>query len=453
MTLTSGGRVHFVGIGGAGMSAIAKILIERGLTVSGSDLKTSRAATMLEAMGAQVHIGHDASLVDGASHVVVSSAIPEGNPERLRAAELGIETLSRGAALAALLEGMRSVVVSGTHGKTTTTSMLATVLRVAGCDPTYLIGAGLNDAGTNARSGRSDVVVAESDESDGSFLLLRPFIGVVTNIELDHVDHWGSFEELRAAFTRFLAATPSEGCVVVPLAEKDLLSPGARALFTGPGGDLWAEDVETVALGSSFTLTTATERHAVGLQVPGEHNVANALSAAAACLALDVPMEDVAAGLSRFRGVERRFERRGEVEGITVVDDYAHHPTEVSATLAAARTGPWARVIAVFQPHRYSRTAALAEGFGRSFDDADAVVIMDVYGAGEDPVPGVSGRSIADAAAAHLGDRPVVYLPHRDELLAHLRAMSRSGDVIVMMGAGDISAVGDELLALLGGRS
>lgn len=456
MELSAPAKVHFVGIGGAGMSAIAKVLIERGFEVSGSDLKPSRASAMLEAIGAKVSIGHDGSLVEGMDAVVVSSAIAPANPEYKRAQELGISVVPRGEALAAILNDARSIVVSGTHGKTTTTSMIATVLRSAGLDPTYLIGAGLNDAGTNARSGGGDLVVAESDESDGSFLLLRPYIAVVTNIEMDHVDHWASIEELRRAFADFVLAGHAGGRSVLPVGEQDLIEAvreqGRAVLTFGADGDVSPAGVVVTPTGMSFTLTAAGTTAEVDLRVPGAHNVENAVSAAAACVAAGVPLDEIASGLGNYRGVERRFQVKGRAGGVTVIDDYAHHPTEVRATLAAARPGPYERVIAVFQPHRYSRTAALADEFGAAFGDADVVVLMDVYGAGEHPVPGVTGASIADAVGVHLPDRPVVYFPHRGDLLDHLQEMVRPGDLVLTLGAGDVTTVGEEFLARLQGH-
>jgi UDP-N-acetylmuramate--alanine ligase len=450
------GKIHFIGVGGAGMSALAKVLLERGYEISGSDLKRSRAATMLEAMGATVCIGHDASLVDGRDLVIVSSAIPTSNPELARARERGIEVTTRGEALAALLEGQRAVVVAGTHGKTTTTSMITSVLRHAGLDPTYLVGGGVNDVGTNARSGRDDLAIAESDESDGSFLLLHPLVAVVTNVEADHLDYWGSEEALRAAFARFMSDIRPEGIVIVPADDPDLVASaeasGRKVVRFGEDGDVLAGDVKLGPHGPEVELRTHTGRVEVRLRIPGLHNVANALAAAAACLEVGVSLEDVGRGLSNYRGVERRWQVRGTVRGVTVIDDYAHHPTEVRATLAAARPGPWERVVAVFQPHRYTRTMILFDDFGQSFANADRVVVTDVYGAGEQPVPGVTGKLVADAACLHLPGRPVAYLPHRAELLAYLQSSVRRGDVLLTLGAGDISLVGDELLTRLGGR-
>jgi len=448
VSLQEARTVHFVGIGGAGMSAIAKVLLERGVRISGSDLKRSRASTVLEAMGANVHLGHEAELVGSADIVVRSSAIPDRNPEVRRATELGIPILARGEALASLLRGRRSIVVAGTHGKTTTTSMVVAVLRHAGVDPTYLVGAGLNDVGTNARSGRGDLVVAESDESDGSFLLLDPFVAVVTNIELDHVDHWGDLSALRRAFETFVSNVQEGGTVVVPVDERELGGPGATTF--GSDGDVSAEAIEPYGTGTRFVLRALSERAEVRLRVPGMHNVSNALAAAAACSAVGIGLADIAAGLGHFSGVERRFQVRGEASGVTVIDDYAHHPTEIRATLSAARSGAWPRVVALFQPHRYTRTAALADAFGESFEGADRIVITDVYGAGEEPVPGVTGKLIADAICERFPGRPVAYIPHRAELLSYLAKSCRSGDALLTLGAGDVNSIGEELLARLG---
>ena len=454
MSLSLPNRTHFIGIGGAGMSAIAKVLLERGYSVSGSDLKTSRASTMLQAMGADIAQGHDAGLVDGVDCVVVSTAISPNNPEYRRAEELGIPILSRGEALASILDGARSVIVAGTHGKTTTTSIVVTVLRTAGLDPTYLVGAGLNDVGTNARSGSADVAVAESDESDGSFLLLSPFIGVITNVELDHVDHWGSLDELYAAFSEFIGASSPNGTLVVPAGDERLVAAasgsGRKTITFGDDGDIHATGLVLDATGAEFDLVEGSQTARVRMKVPGEHNVSNALAAAGAASALGLPVDEIARGLEAYRGVERRFQVRGSAGGVTVVDDYAHHPTEVRATLAAARPGPWKRVVAIFQPHRYSRTSALSKAFGPAFSGADRIVLMDVYGAGEEPVPGVSGKVLADSVTESLPGRPVAYFPHRAELIGYLLASARPGDLYLTLGAGDVTTVGEELLARLG---
>lgn len=454
MNIADVGRVHFIGVSGAGMSAIAKVLLERGVSVSGSDLKRVRASTTLEAIGGRVTIGHDAANVEGAGVVVVSAAIPQHNAELRAARDKGLPVITRGEALASLLAADRSIVVAGTHGKTTTTSMIVSILRAAGHDPTFLVGGGLNDSGTNARWGRDDWTVAESDESDGSFLLLRSHVAVVTNMEMDHVDYWGSLDALRDGFTRFLAATHPQGVIVVPADHPDLLaaagSAGARVVRFGEGGEVTAESIESIPGAVSFTLANGAERAPVRLPVPGRHNVLNALAATAAVLAAGLTVAAAARGLAAYRGVERRFQPKGKGGGVTVIDDYAHHPTEVRAALAAARSCGWRRVVAVFQPHRYSRTTAFKDELGRSFADADHVVVTDIYGAGEAPVPGVSGKLVAEAVGRALPRRRVAYLPHRAELIDYLAVATRPGDGLLTLGAGDITSVGDELLARLG---
>ncbi|MGH2734601.1 MAG: UDP-N-acetylmuramate--L-alanine ligase [Actinomycetota bacterium] len=451
MRLLDARRVHFVGVGGAGMSAIAKVLLERGFVISGSDLKSSRAATMLEAMGATVHLGHDAVHVDGADVVVISSAIPPQNPEVVRARELGIEVVGRGEALAALLEEGDAVVVAGTHGKTTTTSMIVTILRSAGRDPSYLVGGGLNDAGTNARSGTDPLTVAESDESDGSFLLLRPTVAVVTNVESDHLDHWGDFDAIRAAFAQFVGSIKPQGAAVLPAGSDLAAAPpsGVSVTTFGDGAAVRATDVEATPRGLQFALEHEGRGVRVALRVHGANIVSNALAAAGAGLAAGLSLAEVAEGLRQFGGVERRFQSRGTVRGVTVIDDYAHHPTEVRELLKAARAGGWKRVVAVFQPHRYSRTRALHRDFGPAFSGADVVIVTDVYGAGELPVPGVSGKLVADAVAERLPGRRVAYLPHRAELMGYLTRTVRSGDAVLTLGAGDITLVGEELVGEL----
>ena len=329
--------------------------------------------------------------------------------------------------------------------------MIVSVLRSAGIDPTYLVGGGLNDVGTNARFGRADIAVAESDESDGSFLLLDPAVAVITNIEEDHLEYWGSFAAIREGFEKFVRRVRAGGSVILPVQEAHLggLVTGVQVVTFGDGGEVHADEVSLAPQGARFTLVTPSGSIGVRLRVPGLHNVSNALAAAAAALVSGVPLEGVATGLAGYKGVERRFQIRGRERGVTVIDDYAHHPTEVRATLAAARPGPWDRLVAVFQPHRYSRTAQLHRDFGRSFEHADWVVVMDVYGAGEAPVPGVSGKLVADAICSALPGRPVAYLPHRKDLMSYLESHARSGDALITLGAGDVSSVGEELLARL----
>lgn len=432
------------------MSAIAKVLIERGHEVSGSDTRESRATAALGDLGAQVTIGHDSALVDGVAAVVYSSAVKESNPELAAAQRAGVLVLHRGEALASLLSGRRSIVVAGTHGKTTTSSMVLSILKSAGLDPTFVIGGALEGVPINAGNGGDDVAVAESDESDGSFLLLDPSIAVITNIEPDHLDHWGSLEAIEEAFQDFIATAD---CAVVRNDDKAARlaaeRSGVKLVTYAEEGEVSAGEISLEAHSTTFVLQASGGRMPVQLGVPGAHNLLNALAAAAACLSLGMSIEGVATGLESFAGVERRYQQRGEKNNITVIDDYAHHPTEIAAALSAARLGAWRRVVAVFQPHLFSRTRALQAEFGAAFMDADVVVITDVYAAREDPVPGVTGKTISDAVSKCLFGRPVAYVPERKELLAYLAARTRPGDLVLTLGAGDITTLADELLQAL----
>lgn len=452
------GRIHFVGIGGAGMSAIAKVLLEMGQPVSGSDIKESANIARLREQGAQIAIGHSAENIAGASTVVISSAIPETNPELAAAREQGVEVLIRAQMLVKLAEGRTMIAVAGTHGKTTTTSMIAVVLERAGVSPTFVIGGELNDIGTNAQYGSGGLFVAEADESDGSFMYLSPKMAVVTNVEADHLDHYRSFEEIEATFEQFLAKLPPDGLAIIcgdapnlaAIAERS----GVRTITYGLAdhNNVTAADVQALDGGISFAVSErGSALGTASLQVPGSHNVANALATIAVCRALDVPFDEIARVLGEFSGVKRRFQRIGACGQVTVVDDYAHHPTEVRATLAAARSGSWRRVVCVFQPHRYSRTKLLGSDFGLAFDDADMVVLTDVYGAGEEPEPGVSGKLLVDAILHRSPHAAVAYIPKRGEIALFLRGSVREGDLVITMGAGDVWAVGPELLDVMSG--
>ena len=453
--LRDGARVHLVGVGGAGMSALAHILLERGHPVSGSDLRGGRVCAELEAMGARIGIGHDAAHVDGADLVAVSTAVPAGNPEVRRADELGLPVLRRAELLAALMEGRRAILVAGTHGKTTTTSMLTVCLQEAGLDPSFAIGGALNDSGTSAHHGSGDVFVAEADESDRSFLLYRPDLAIVTNVELDHHESYGSVEETIDVFADFLGRrTPGAPAVVcLDDAGARALSDRAGAPVIGYGGATGAQvritGVEADEHGSGFWLERDGERLGpFRLRVPGLHNVRNAAAAVVAALWAGAPVQAVADALATFSGAQRRFQRLGAAGGVTVVDDYAHHPTEIAATLAAARQAyPDARLVAAFQPHRYSRTAALAGELGASLAAADLVLVADVYGAGEPPVPGVNAALVAEAARAAGADtREAGAAGDLPGLLAEL---ARPGDVVLTLGAGDITEAGPVLLRRL----
>ena len=453
--LSPGARVHLIGVGGAGMSALAHILLERGHTVSGSDLRGGRVCAELEAMGARVRIGHDAAHVDGADVVAVSTAVPADNPEVARARELGLPVLRRAELLAALMAGRRAILVAGTHGKTTTTSMLTVCLQAAGLDPSFAIGGALNDSGTSAHHGSGAVFVAEADESDRSFLVYRPDLAIVTNVELDHHESYSSVEETIDVFADFLDRRAPGAPVIVCADDAGSRELAERA--AGPvirygldeGADVRLVDVAAEQSGSTFWLERDGERLGpFRLRVPGLHNVRNATAVVAAALWAGAEPDAVAAALATFGGAQRRFQRLGDAAGVTVVDDYAHHPTEIAATLDAARQAyPGARVVAAFQPHRYSRTAALATELGAALAGADVVVVAEVYGAGEAPVPGVDAALVADAARA--AGAEVHEAGAAGDVPGALAALARQGDVVLTLGAGDITEAGAVLLRLL----
>lgn len=447
-------KIHMIGIGGAGMSGIAEVLKTRGHEVSGSDLKESAYTRRLREAGITVHIGHDTEQVGEADQVVISTAIPKTNPELLEARRRSIPVLPRAAALASILEGSRSVAVAGTHGKTTTTSMTAHVLRSLGDNPTALVGGELNDIGSNVAFGRKDLVVAEADESDRSFLYLRPDAAIVTNVEFDHPDFYSSLEDVTETFAKFLEGLPADGHLITCAEDPVCLRLAADAPCPTTTYGITAGDLRAEVLGpNSYRLLDGDEeRGVVELGVYGRHNILNSLAAAATARWLGHDAYQAALTLRAFGGVRRRFQLKGERRQVRVVDDYAHHPTELSATLDAARATveDGGRVIAVFQPHRYSRTRALYREFGDSFGAADAVVITEVYGAGEMPEPGVNGKLIVDAICETRGHPEVFYLPHQDAIPRVLNEVSEPGDLVLTLGAGDISGVGDDLLELLG---
>lgn len=448
--LKSEHSIHLVGIGGAGMSAIAAVLVAMGHRVSGSDLKETAALDRLRALNVAISVGHLADQVHGADFVGISTAIPEKNIEFQEARRLGIPVFRRAELLAAICAERFTLAVSGTHGKTTTTSMLSLILVEADRSPSFLIGGEVNEIGTNAVWGSGEMLVVEADESDGTFLMLEPEIAVVTNIEADHIDHYGSFEALRDAFQLFMAQAKT-GAVVCADDETALsLAPqDATTYGFSPEAQLRICDYSGGRAHISFRVErNGTTLGHFELPVPGKHNARNATAAIAVAFRLGIPLDNAQRALSRFAGVARRFEFRGEAGGITFVDDYAHLPGEICATLAAARQGGWNRVVAVFQPHRYSRVQQLASAFADAFDDADLVVITDIYSAGEAPIPGVTGKVIADAISQRHSDTEVVFVaPHRD-LVSCLRDRLRPGDCCLTLGAGDLTSLPDELLAL-----
>ncbi len=456
------GRVHFVGIGGAGMSGIARIMLARGLPVSGSDAKDSVALSALRALGATVHVGHDAANVGEVDTVVVSTAIREDNAELVEARRRGLNVVHRAGALASVMVGRRAVAVAGTHGKTTTTSLLTVALQYCGVDPSFAIGGNLNESGANAHNGTGDVFVAEADESDGSFLLYSPTVAVVTNVEPDHLDHYGTAEAVAAAFDAFVRRVDAGGFVVVCADDPGAVALTASARDAGidvrtygvdPSADLRLVGLETKGLGSSFEAVLLGRRLGrVDLRIPGRHNALNAAAALAVGAGLGFPAERLREGLAHFSGTRRRFEHKGTVAGVRVFDSYAHHPTELAVDLAAAReVAGGGRVVVVFQPHLFSRTRHFAAEFGAALGRADEVVVMDVYAAREDPEPGVTGALVA--AAVPLPPGQVVFEPSWSAVAGHLADRARPGDVVLTCGAGDVTMIGPEVLERLGGRT
>ncbi len=449
-------RVHLVGVGGVGMSGLAEILHARGYTVSGSDVRDGATTARLAALGVRVTIGHDAAAVADADVVVFSSAIRATNPELQEAGARRIPVIPRAEMLAELMRGKTGVAISGAHGKTTTTSLVGDVLAAGGLDPTTIVGGRLQSLGANSRMGAGDVLVAEADESDGSFLRLVPTIVVLTNIDREHLDHYGSFENLIEAFVDFANRVPFFGANVLCLDDphlQQLLGRLTRRIWTyglSAQADVCATRIATEGLGMRFVARVRGEEAGeVELAMPGIHNVANALAAIAVGLELDVPFERIREALAAFRGVARRFERVGERDGVLVVDDYAHHPTEIRATLAAARRGLGRRLLVVFQPHRYSRTRDLFDELARAFHDADVLLLTEIYAAGEDKAPDVSSAALARAVRDH-GHRAVEHLAERADVTARLRELAQPGDVLIFMGAGDIGQLARDFLGGVG---
>jgi UDP-N-acetylmuramate--alanine ligase len=445
--------LHFIGIGGAGMSGIALVLRKRGYQVTGSDLKSSRYVALLEEAGVPVAIGHSAANLDHPDVVVISSAVPAHNVELLEARHRDIPVVKRAQALSWLMDLGRGVAVCGTHGKTTTTSMISRVLVEAGMDPTFLVGGELNDLGSNARHGEGELVVCEADESDGSLLLLNPEVAVLTNMELDHHSNYLHVEDVEKVFAAFVDRLPSSGLLVYcdedPRVRRlaGQVSCRARSYGFADTADYQARAVVDKHPGDSFEVWGRDERLAdITLNVPGRHNVLNALACFATLTELGVAEDKIAGGLAGFNGAVRRFQLKGQRDGVTVVDDYAHHPTELLATLRAARDGEWSRVIAVFQPHLYSRTEFLHNEFAQALLEADLAVVTDVYGAREEPKPGVSGKLIVDSMLGLARNKSIAYLPRQGSIVDYLRRATAPGDLVLTLGAGDVHRVGERFL-------
>ena len=451
--------VHFIGIGGAGMSGIALVLHERGFKVTGSDLKASSYVRGLEDAGIKIRIGHESSTIDTFSPdvVVTSSAIPDTNPEVIRAHELGIPVWPRAKMLSWLSQGALTVAVAGTHGKTTTSSMVATMLDHLGWDPSFLIGGVVEEYKTNGRNGDGGYFVCEADESDGSFLFLNPRVVVVTNIEADHLDHYGTLENIEKTFCTFMGLVGDEGTIIIygdnPHFVELAQSTGRRVVTYGfkEGNDYvcMPDPASDHTLKSSLTVRVPSGElvSVTILANPGRHNMANATACIAVADVLGAELAAAGEALSQFGGARRRFTHVGDVDGITVVDDYGHHPTEIRSTLKAARDLCYDRIVCVFQPHRYSRTKALAGEFSTAFDDADVLILMDVFSAGEMPIPGVSGKTVAQGVREHGGVADVSFIANRKELVRHLVDVCRPGDLLITQGAGDITAIGPAFIA------
>ena len=452
------GAVHFVGIGGAGLSGIARIMLARGLTVSGSDARESAGTQALRDLGATVHVGHDAANVAAADTVVVSTAVREDNPEVQRAQRDGLRVLPRSAALESVMQGRRVVAVAGTHGKTTTTSLLTVALQACGVDPSYAIGGDLSASGTNAHDGTGEVFVAEADESDGAFLVYSPHVAVVTNVEADHLDNYGTEEAYHAAFEQFLDRIHPDGTLVACIDDPGAAALAASARARGlrvvgvgesDGADLRAADLTLVGSTSSATVLRAGAAPlSLTLRIPGRHYVLDALCALGAGLVLGQPAELLLEGLAAFTGTRRRMELRGEVGALRVYDSYAHHPQEIRGDLQAARSlAGEGRVLVVFQPHLVSRTRALGVEMGQALGAADRVWVLDVYVAREDPDPDVTGALVAHAVP--LPAEAVDFVPVAADVPALMAAEARPGDVLLTLGAGDVTDLAPEVVARL----
>jgi len=445
-------RIHFVGIGGSGMSGIAEVLINLGYQVTGSDLEEGPTVRRLRDLGGKVERGHREENVGDADVVVVSSAVKPDNPEVQEARRRQIQVIPRAEMLAELMRLKYGVAIAGSHGKTTTTSMVATILSGAGLDPTIVIGGRLGILGSNAKLGRGDLLVAEADESDGSFLRLTPTLAVVTNIDAEHLDHYGTLENLKRAFVDFLNKVPFYGCGIVCLDEpriQEILPLLSRRVVTygfSAQADLSAAAIELKGFQAAFDVRLQGKRLGrVVLQVPGRHSVANALAAIAVGLDLEIPFAAIAEHLGGFRGADRRFQLKGEAGGIMVIDDYGHHPVEILATLAAAKKGWGRRTVVVFQPHRYTRVKALLGEFARAFYDADVLAVTDIYPAGEAPIPGVTAEEMARAIKEH-GHKDVTMVKDLRDVPAWLGEKAREGDLVITLGAGSVYRAGDDYL-------
>nr|WP_092068209.1 UDP-N-acetylmuramate--L-alanine ligase [Dendrosporobacter quercicolus]NSL47000.1 UDP-N-acetylmuramate--L-alanine ligase [Dendrosporobacter quercicolus DSM 1736]SDL72090.1 UDP-N-acetylmuramate--L-alanine ligase [Dendrosporobacter quercicolus] len=449
-------QIHFVGIGGAGMSAIAKVLLEKGYDISGSDLNKSETTDKLETMGARIFIGHSSKNLKDSDAVVVSTAIRQDNPEIIAAKDRGLPVFHRSDILAELMNASAGIAVAGAHGKTTTTSMVAIMLEKAGVDPTILIGGELDYLGGNAKLGRGKFLVAEADESDGSFLKFAPKIAIVTNIENDHMDFYGTMDNILHTFNQFLLKLSSTDGLAVLCFDNEYIREIASGLerpYISYGIDYPAEyTARNISTQGALTVFEVYRREnylgTIRLNIPGRHNIANALAAIVVGENIGLDFAQIAEGLSLFNGAKRRFQTKGRINGVWVVDDYAHHPTEIATTLQAARQTQPKRLICVFQPHRYSRTKFLRREFGGAFTSADLLVLTDVYSAGETQIPGINGETIKEEVECQTGNK-VVYIQDRNKIACYLSEIVEPGDLVMTMGAGNIYLVGEELVETL----
>jgi len=449
-------KIHFVGIGGIGMSGIAEVLLNLGYKVSGSDLRHSETTERLASLGGEIHIGHARENLVEVDVVVTSTAVRDDNPEVVEAQAQLIPVIPRAEMLAELMRMKYGIAIAGTHGKTTTTSMVATVLTHGGIDPTIVIGGKLNTLGSNAKLGQGKFLVAEADESDGSFLKLSPTIAVVTNIDADHLDFYSGIEEIKDIFVDFINKIPFFGLAVLCLDDRNVAEviPRVKKRFITYGlstqADIRATQIRLAGNSTSFTAHYKGDRIGeISYSMPGAHNVLNALACIAVAMELDVPFEQIREGFAQFGGVGRRFQIKGEVREIMVVDDYGHHPAEIRATLAAAKNGwPDRRLVVAFQPHRYTRTKELFDEFVTAFYDADILILTDIYAASEKPIEGVSSDALASAIRRH-GQKDVTYIADREAISGHLAGIVQPGDIVLTLGAGNIWQAGEALLEQL----
>jgi len=448
-------KIHFVGIGGIGMSGIAEVLLNLGYAVSGSDLKESEITRRLASLGGRIHRGHAAAHLAEVDVVVISSAVGRDNPEVVEARARKVPVIARAEMLAELMRLKIGVAIAGSHGKTTTTSMAAHLLAWAGLDPTAVVGGKVNTFGSNAKLGKGDYMVVEADESDGSFLRIPPTFAVVTNIDPEHLDYWKTPEALRQGFVDFLNRVPFYGlsvlCIDHPTVRSLLVDVEKRFVTYGEAQDADYRAGGIEVKGHSVAFDAFRRGQSLGrfeVQMVGRHNALNALAVVALADEMGIPVETARGGLAAFKGVQRRFTVRGEAAGVTVVDDYGHHPAEVRATLRGAREAFGRRVVCLFQPHRYTRTRDLESEFATAFGDADVLLLTEIYAAGEAPIPGISGQRLSEAIRAS-GHRDVTFVADRSGLAAAARSRIQPGDIVLTLGAGDITGVGPELLALL----